>query len=184
MKKIEFFDSDEEFFENAVFIVKRHVFYKNVYVFIKKFKNMIFFRKKKSFSNCDFTMFSWQCHNLTHHRIFRHEKKLFKKQQSSLNEKMPWFIDLKNEFLLFLLNYNQFVISWQMKRQKKIFVLWFKTYFVMLKQLILIRFKMSWLWRETFWIVNSVFKYRNQRQRTQSNNSVKIWIIISTFNTN
>lgn len=43
---IDFFDLDEKMSENAIFIVDRHVFYRDVYVFVDRFEDMTSLRKK------------------------------------------------------------------------------------------------------------------------------------------
>ena len=103
-------------------------------------------------------------------RSFRKWKKLILKRLRSLNENQFWFIDLKNESRLRWLNFKSCVIFWQMLKLKKISKSLFRTYFVMLKQFIWIRFKINWSWLETRWTVSFVFKYWNQRLRSRLNN--------------
>ena len=148
-KKIEFFDFDEKMSENVMFTINRHVFYRNVYVFIDKLKDIIFFRKKNRLR----IMIS-QCFRerviIWHTTELSKMKKFILKLSSSFNEKTPLFIVLKNGPQLFLLNFKWYAILWSMQRQKKTFVLLRKTFFVTQRLLIWIQFRINLSWHETF----------------------------------
>ena len=70
-----------------------------------------------------------------------------------------------------------------MRRQKRIFVSWFKTYFDMQKQFIWTRFRISWSWYKTFWTANFDFKYQYRSTSRRLNNVFMTWIIMQKYDT-
>ena len=93
-KKVEFFDSTTDDFE-FVINLKKHVFYRNVYAFVNKLKNVSFIRKKKNFLSSYFNVFEISL-SFDTRQNFRISKKKFIETCSCKIDTTCWSKDLKN----------------------------------------------------------------------------------------
>ena len=73
-KKVEFFDFIAEKLELVVNFNK-HIFYRDVYAFVDRLKDVANIRKKKQIKDCHFTMLTRYSFYMTFHEIVRYKKR-------------------------------------------------------------------------------------------------------------
>lgn len=119
----------------AMINVEKHVFYRDLYIFVDRLKDMIIFKNsnklKNIISQC-FRRFALIWHFA---KLFDLEKK-YSKKFCWLCDVMLQQNDLKSEHLLLWQTFNSFDILWTKRESIKIFEFSLKSFSNMLKQLI------------------------------------------------